>query len=136
MPLPEEGKEIYGIKCRPSQTNPSAEKAELFAILQELEKSSSTIKLSVYTDSQNSITSINELDRNPSERNIIKIDDYPIVKKINHELKRFETRPVFKKGSKAIRMTRTTTQSNFSRKAHAATMKGWTSKAGAARGFC
>jgi ribonuclease HI len=91
----EEGKENHEIKCRPSQTNPSADKAELFAILQGLEKSSSTIKLSVYTDSQNSIKSINELDRNPSERNIIKIDDYPIVEKINHELKRFETRPVF-----------------------------------------
>jgi ribonuclease HI len=91
----EEGKENHEIKCRPSQTNPSADKAELFAILKGLEKSSSTIKLSVYTDSQNSITSINELDRNPSERNIIKIDDYPIVEKINHELKRFETRPVF-----------------------------------------
>ncbi len=65
----------------------------MFAILLGLEKCRSTIRLSIYTDSQNAIKFIKLFNTYPSERNILKIDDYPIVEKINHEMKRFEIRP-------------------------------------------
>jgi ribonuclease HI len=89
----EEGEQNVEFQFRPSQTNPSADKAELTAILEGLLKCSSSIKLSIFTDSQNSIKFIDTLKGKPSERNILKINNYPIVERINHELQRFDTRP-------------------------------------------
>jgi len=83
----------HQFKSRPTQTNPSSDKAELHAILHGLEKCSKTTKLQIYTDSQNSIKYISEMSRSPTERNILKINDYPIVEKIQSEMERFDTRP-------------------------------------------
>ena len=89
----EEGEEPHKIRCRPLQTNASSDKAELFAILRGLEKCSSTIRLAIYTDSQNALKYIKMLRAEISERNIVKIAEYPIVEKIVFEMERFEVKP-------------------------------------------
>ena len=78
---------------RPTQNNLSSTKAEKWAILHGLEQCDSDVILDIYTDSQSTIDAIRKMFSNPSEREIIKIDDYPIVEKIYHELKRFHTQP-------------------------------------------
>jgi ribonuclease HI len=78
---------------KPTQHNASSTKAEKWAILHGLEQCNNEVKLSIYTDSLSSINAIQIMSRNPSAREIIKFDDFAIVEKIHHELKRFDNKP-------------------------------------------
>jgi len=82
------------LQSRPSQNHASPNKAEKSALLQMLEQCESTIKLHIYTDSKNTIKSQEEISMARSQRDVIKIDDYPIVEKINFEMKRFLSPPI------------------------------------------
>jgi ribonuclease HI len=81
---------------KPTQHNVSSTKAEKWAILHGLEQCSNEVILEITTDSLDTIKAIHKMARNPSAREIIKIDDFPIVEKIHHELSRFDKRPEIK----------------------------------------
>jgi ribonuclease HI len=81
------------LQSRPSINHASGGKAEKHALLQVLQECESTITLNVKTDSQGTLKAIKDISLAQSQRDVIKIEDYPLVEKIYFELQRFHTAP-------------------------------------------
>jgi len=86
------------VLSKPTHHNASIEKAEKWALLKGLEPFDSKTKLNIYSDSDITINAVALIMNDQlSSRNILKIEDYPIIEKIKHEMNRFETRPILHK---------------------------------------
>jgi ribonuclease HI len=85
-------------QSKPTQHNASTNKAEKWALLRGLEPFDAKTALNVYSDSQITLDAVALImDNQLSSRDILKIEDYPIIENIKHEMNRFDTLPILHK---------------------------------------
>jgi ribonuclease HI len=79
--------------CKPTPSNPSSTKGELMAIYMVAKSAPKHVPLHIHCDSQAAINAIKAMTDNPTQREKIKICDYPLVEAIVHEFHQFTITP-------------------------------------------
>ena len=88
---------IKTLQCKPSPDNPSAQKAEIIAIIYALLHIEKDIRISIHTDSEDTIKALRRLNNGLSARDILKEKHYDLLTALSQIMQEFTTTPIVNK---------------------------------------